>query len=75
MIKEFFMKKLLERQLKNVPPEYRDKLIGVISKNPEFFKQLNEEIEKKVKGGESQMKASLEVMRKHQAELQKMMLE
>lgn len=67
------MKKLLEHQLKNVPPEHRDRLIAVISKNPDFFKQLNTEIEKEVKSGKSQMKASMEVMRKHQAELQKLM--
>lgn len=73
MIREFFTRKLLERKLKNIPTEQRERLIEAMTKNPDFFKKLNEEIEKEKKAGKEEMKASLDVMRKYRSELQKMM--
>ena len=42
-------------------------------KNPEFFKKIGEEVQKRVKSGQSEMAATMVVMREHQAELQKIM--
>jgi len=72
-VKDFFMKKMLEKQLKDVPAEQRDQMIAVISENPEFFQKIAEEIKQKQKEGRDQMAATMEVMRKHQGELQKIM--
>jgi chromatin remodeling complex protein RSC6 len=72
-VKDFFMKKMLEKQLKDLPADQRDKMIGVISENPEFFQKIAEEIKQAQKGGKDQMAATMEVMRKHQGELQKIM--
>jgi hypothetical protein len=72
-IKDFFMKKVLEKQLKDLPADQRDKLIEVISANPEFFQKIAEEVKQKQKEGKDQIAATMEVMRKHQGELQKLM--
>ncbi len=72
-VKDFFMKKMLEKQLKDLPADQREKMIAVISKNPEFFQKIAEEIKKEEKAGKNQMAATMEVMRKHQGELQKIM--
>lgn len=73
MFKEFLLKQMIKRQLKGVPEAEVDRIIGIVTKNPDFFKKIGEEIEKKVKSGRSQTAATMEVMRAHQAEMQKMM--
>lgn len=73
MFKEFLLKQMIKRQLKGVPEAEVDRIISIVEKNPELFKKIGEEIEKKVKSGRSQMTATMEVMRTHQAELQKIL--
>lgn len=73
MIKEFFMKQMLKAKLKHLPKEQQDKIISVIEKNPEFFENIAKKIDARVKQGKDQMAATMEVMREHQAELQKIM--
>ena len=72
-VKDFFMKKMLEKQMKDLPADQRDQMIAVISENPEFFQNIAKEIKQKQKEGRDQMAATMEVMRKHQGELQKIM--
>lgn len=72
-VKDFFMRKMLEKQLKDLPADQRDKMIEVITNNPEFFQKIAEEIKAAQAKGKDQMAATMEVMRKHQAELQKIM--
>lgn len=59
--------------MKDVPKEQQEQLIGMIEKNPDLFKKIGDEIQHRVKGGEDQMKASMEVMKKYQKELQELM--
>ncbi|MEK7569047.1 MAG: hypothetical protein AAB497_02955 [Patescibacteria group bacterium] len=73
MIKEFLMKQMIKRQLKGVPEAEVDRIIALVEKNPELFKKIGDEIQAKVKSGRSQMAASMEVMRAHQSELQKVL--
>jgi hypothetical protein len=73
MIKEFFMKQMLKSKLKHLPKEQQDKIIAVIEKNPDFFENIAKKIDARVKQGKDQMAATMEVMREHQAELQKLM--
>lgn len=41
-----------------------------VEKDPELFKKIGEEIDRRVKkGGENQMKATMEVMKKYRSEL------
>lgn len=73
-VKDFFMKKMLEKQMKDLPAEQRDVMIKVITENPDFFQKIGDEIQNKIKNeGKDQMAATMEVMRKHQSELQKIM--
>jgi len=73
MIKEFLLKQVIKRQLKGVPEAEIDRIIGLVEKNPELFKKIGEEIKVKVKAGRSEQAASMEVMRAHQGELQKVL--
>ena len=68
MIKEFLMRKMLERQLKNVPKEDQEKMIGMITKNPEFFQKIAVEVKANMDGGMEQMPATMEVMKKYETE-------
>ena len=72
-IKDFFLKQALKYKLKDVPEGQRDKIMGVMEEHPDFFKKIGEEVQKRVKHGQSEMAATMVVMREHQAELQKIM--
>jgi hypothetical protein len=72
--KNFLMKQMLKRQMKGVPEAEQERIIGLVESNPEFFENIAKEIEALQKQGRDQMSASMEVMRKHQGELQKIMM-
>ena len=72
MFQNFLMKRMLASQMKDVPKEQQDKIFTAIEKNPDFFKGIAEKIQEKMKAGKSQMDASMEVVKEHQIELQKM---
>lgn len=74
-IKDFFLKQALKYKMKDVPEAQRDMLMGVMEKHPEFFKKIGEEVKKLTKTGQSEMAATMTVMRKYQAEFQKIMRE
>ena len=59
--------------MKDVPEAQREQMIALVSKDPNLFKKIGEEIERRKKGGESEMKASMEVMKKHRDELSALM--
>lgn len=71
--KNFFLKQALKAKMKDVPEAQREKLLAVMEKNPDFFKKIGEEVQKRVKSGQSEMAATMVVMREHQSELQKLM--
>lgn len=73
MIKEFLLKQMIKRQMKGVPEAEVNRIIALVEKNPELFKKIGDEIKAKVKSGRSEMAASMEVMRAHQSELQKVL--
>lgn len=72
-LKKLLMKKMIEKQLGSLPPQERERILQAVTDNPEFFDKMGKEIEAEVKKGKSQMSASMEVMRKYQSELQKIM--
>jgi len=59
--------------MKGVPKEQREQMTALVTKDPQLFKKIGEEIERRKKGGESEMKASMEVMKKYRAELSALM--
>ncbi len=68
--KNFMMKKLLERQLKNAPPEQREMILTMLDKNPALFEKIALEMQAEMKGGKDQMAAAMRVLPKYQSELQ-----
>ncbi len=73
MFKNFMLRQALKHKMKELPEAEREKMISLIEKNPEFFQKIGEEIKKRTKAGESELSATMVVMRQHQAELQKLM--
>lgn len=61
----------MERKMKDVPEEERNKIITMVEKNPQLFQKIALEIESKMKGGKDQMSATMEVMKSHEEELRK----
>jgi hypothetical protein len=48
-------------------------MLELVEKNPEFFKKIGEEVQRRVKAGQSEMAATMVVMRENQSELQRLM--
>ena len=70
----FFMKKMMEKQLKNLPADQREKIMTAFEKDPKFFKDLADQIQHKVKKEKKdQQLAAMEVMMANKQKLQDLM--
>lgn len=65
----FLINQYAKWKLKDVPEAQREQMTELVTKDPQLFKKIGEEIERRKKGGESETKAALEVMKKYRAEL------
>lgn len=74
-IKSYITEKLIRAKMKNLPKAQQDMFIKLINENPELFKQIGEETKALTKSGMSEMTATMQVMRKHQAEIQRLMMQ
>ena len=72
-MKNFLMKKMLKNKMKDVPEGQIDEMVAMIDKNPEFFKKIGDEVQAEMKSGKDQMAATMLVMKRHQADMQKIM--
>ena len=72
-IQDFLLDKAMKCKMKDVPEAPREQLMALVKKNPELFKKIGEEVDRRVKGGEQQMRASMEVMKKYRVELAELM--
>ena len=72
-VQSFLLNQYAKWKLKDVPPDQREQMMALVTKDPALFKKIGEEIERRKKGGESEMKAAMEVMRKYRAELSALM--
>ncbi len=68
-VQSFLIKQYAKWKLKDVPEAQREQMTELVSKDPQLFKTIGEEIERRKKGGESEIKAAMEVMKKYRAEL------
>ena len=73
MFKNFFLRQALKMKMRDLPEGEREKALSLVEKNPEFFNKIGEEVKRRMKAGESEMAATMVVMRQHQSELQKLM--
>lgn len=67
------MKKMMQKQLKNLPKDQADKLMSAFEKDPKFFQDIAKQIQKKVKNGADQQNASMQVMMENRERLQELM--
>ncbi len=72
-IQGYLLKQYANWKLKDVPEAQRAQMLTLIQKDPELFKKIGEEVERRKKGGESEVKAAMEVMKKYRAELAALM--
>ncbi|MDB5194267.1 MAG: hypothetical protein JWN50_281 [Parcubacteria group bacterium] len=73
-VKDFFVKQMLKQKMKGVPEAQQKMMFELVEKNPDFFKKVGDEVEKRKKSGMDEMAATMQVMREHQAEFQKIMM-
>ncbi len=72
-IQSFLLRQYAKWKLKDVPEAQREQMTALVTKDPQLFKKIGEEIERRKKGGESETKAALEVMKKYRTELAALM--
>ena len=72
-VQSFLLNQYAKWKLKDMPEAQREQMTALVSKDPQLFKKIGEEIERRKKGGEGEMKASMEVMKKYRTELQALM--
>jgi hypothetical protein len=73
-IQSFILKQVAKQKMKGVPPAQQEHILALLEKDPELMKKIGEEIERRTKkGGEPQMKAAMEVMKKYRNELASVM--
>jgi len=73
MFKKFLMKKMLDKQLKDVPADQKEKIVKVVTENPELFQKIATEVQEKMKGGADQMSAVTAVLKTHESELKEIL--
>jgi|TARA_R110000824_G_scaffold401771_1_gene615467 hypothetical protein len=70
-MQDFLLKQAMKWKLKDMPAGQQEQIMALVQKNPDLFKKIGEEVDRRVKkGGENQMKATVEVMKKYRSELQ-----
>lgn len=74
-IKDFFVKVALKKQIGHLPQAQQDAVMRAVQEHPEFFEKIADEIKHKEKHeNKSQTEATMEVMRKYQGEMQKVLM-
>lgn len=72
-IGDFFFKQLLKSKMKDVPLAEQEKIFTILEKNPDFFKNIAEKVQSKMKNGKDQTAAMMETINEHKEELQKVL--
>jgi hypothetical protein len=69
MFKNFLLKQLVKRQMKDMPESEQEAILTMIEKNPDLFMKVAKEVDEKVKGGMNQQQAMMMVTKAHEKEL------
>ncbi len=72
-IKDFLLRKMIKSKMKGIPESEQEKLISMVEKNPELFQKIATETQEKMKAGQDQMSAAMEIMKKYEKELKEIM--
>lgn len=70
MFKNFLLKKMLRTQ--GVPEAQIDMFINMMEKDPKLFETIAKEVKAKMDAGVDQQTASMEVMKKYENDLKKL---
>lgn len=68
------MERMMKKQLASLPEAQKVAVMQMLENNPEFFEEIAKEIEQLKSQGKNEMAATMEVMRKKQTEIQKIMM-
>ncbi len=69
-IKNYAIKKVLERQLKDVPEDQKQMIMTMVEKEPQLFEKVAKELQAEMKvNGNNQMAAAMKVLPKYQKEI------
>ncbi len=71
------MRQMLFAQLKkmNIPKDQQNKIVNAITKNPDFFKKMAEDMQSELKTNPNQAQVAQKLAGKYQAEIAKIMKE
>lgn len=69
-LKDMAVKKVLDRQLKNVPENQKKMIMEMVEKDPQTFTKIAKELQAEMKSnGNNQMAAAMKVLPKYQKEI------
>lgn len=69
-LKQYALKKVLESQMKDAPPEQKEMILGMIEKDPQLFEKIAKEMQDELKrNGNNQMAAAMKVLPKYQQQI------
>ncbi len=69
-LKQFALKKVLESQMKDAPPEQKEMILAMIEKDPGLFEKIAKDMQDELKrNGNNQMAAAMKVLPKYQKEI------
>ena len=69
--KNFAVRKMVQSQLKNAPPEQQEMIMAMVEKEPELFQKISKEIKAEQDKGVSQTAAAMKVMPKYREQIQR----
>lgn len=73
MFKEFLLKKLIQTKLGNIPKEDQERILRIVTKNPELFQEIAMKIKHQMDSGKSQEAATMSVMGEYQTQIKALM--
>ena len=69
-LKNFAIKKVLDSQMKDVPPDQKQMIMEMLEKDPALFEKIAKEIQEELKNnGNNQMAAATKILPKYQNEI------
>jgi uncharacterized protein YneF (UPF0154 family) len=69
-IKQFALRKVLEKQMKDAPSDQKEMILAMLEKDPELFEKISKEMQVELKSnGNNQMAAASKILPKYQKEI------
>ena len=73
-VKNFAMKKMLQKQMKDAPDDQKEMIMAMLEKDPKLFEKIAKEMQEELKAnGNNQMAAAQNVLPKYQKEIMSVM--